>query len=319
MIGSFSAAAIRISSSRMPVRYSSILRRSAGPSSVISRCASLAGLVENALAVQRAAGADVGGQAGVDRAEQPLEHRSRIHLHRRAACPRFFHDKRVGVRAARAGVAVAHHAGILAADLQRGDARFRSPSAARRAGRRSRPRARPGRRCTSAARRKGSCRSPWHGRRPCAFSAAWLARPESTVMSWRKGSSGFRMRVKAKSAPAGRGLPVLHDDAVRHVHHRQRGAAGFGGARQRRKHGVQQREGDGGAHAAAAACGGLMCLPVRKVHFDRSPYSGQRPGRLRGRSSSGTAGCSRSPRPVAKTCNPAQAAWRRWRSRAGRS
>ena len=38
-IGSFSDAAIRISISRMPVRYSSILRRSAAPKSGIKRCA----------------------------------------------------------------------------------------------------------------------------------------------------------------------------------------------------------------------------------------------------------------------------------------
>ena len=55
--------------------------------------------------------------------------------------------------------------------------------------------------------------------------ALWWARPLSTRMSWRKGSSGLRMRVNAKALPFLRGLPVRHDDAVRARRRRTGGRA----------------------------------------------------------------------------------------------
>jgi hypothetical protein len=75
-----------------------------------------ASLVENALAIKSAAGPHVRGKAGIDRAEQALEYRSRIYFHGKRRV-RILPRKAVGIGATGARIAVAHHARVLATDL----------------------------------------------------------------------------------------------------------------------------------------------------------------------------------------------------------
>jgi len=62
-------------------------------------------LVENALAIQRAPGADFGREAGIHRTEQPLEYRPRVHLHRQRRF-RILPRQAVGVSATGARIAL---------------------------------------------------------------------------------------------------------------------------------------------------------------------------------------------------------------------
>ena len=120
-----SARSIRCSISRIEDRYSSSLRRSAGPRSFTQRRRPVAHEIEDAAAIQQPPRARFRRQAGVDVAEQPLEHQPRIRLRRhrrRRAAPR----EAVGVGAGIAGVAVADGARVVAAELQRGEPRLRA-------------------------------------------------------------------------------------------------------------------------------------------------------------------------------------------------
>src|SRR5262245_10161558 len=87
----------------------------------------LARMVENTLAIEGATCTDIGGQARVDGTEEALEYGSRIDFDgqwRVGILPR----EAVRVGAARPSVAVADHAGILAADLERGHTRLGGPT-----------------------------------------------------------------------------------------------------------------------------------------------------------------------------------------------
>ncbi len=114
------ALAMRSSSSRTPVRYSSSLRWSLAPSVDLQRLRVLGHEIQDALLVAVAAGGVVVALGG--RAEQAVEDQLGVDLlghRRRFAAPG--EVRRVG--AAVAGVAVAGVLAALAADLQRGEAR----------------------------------------------------------------------------------------------------------------------------------------------------------------------------------------------------
>ena len=146
-------------------------------------------------------------QAGVDVAEQPLEHEPRVRLrrHRRGrAAP----GEAVGVGAGVAGVAVADRARVVAAELERREARVRSRCAARRSGR---PRCRSGcrrRRSCAGARRSGTTRRrardrPGRRRAPRRSDARG---PRAPACPSRNGSSGFmiarELERRARRRPA---------------------------------------------------------------------------------------------------------------------
>ncbi len=125
-------------------------------------------------------------------------------------------------------------------------------------------RGRPHPRCIWRRAGKETAGQLWRGRRRCAFLAAWLARPEIKVMSSRKGSSGLRMRVNAKSDPADSRRPVLHDDAVGNINDCQ-AARLLGRKRKGREHGVEHRQRDGCARASQQ-CAAVKVFRGQEIH-----------------------------------------------------
>ena len=76
-------------------------------------------------------------------------------------------------------------------------------------------------------------------------------------MSWRNGSSGFRIRVKAKSAPVAAGFQsFMMMPFGTYTTARGRLRAVLAGAASAGNMASSSGKGNGGAHASAAACGG---------------------------------------------------------------
>ena len=229
-----SAFWMRRSMSRIASRYSSSLPRSVGPRPRCSR-RDVLGRPSRECCGPPACRAQPRRRVGaVAVAEQPLEHRARLDLHRqrrRRRPPR----ERVAVGAAVAGVARAEEVVGIAAELERGQLRLaaelpggdlvhrhpgldvgalRSSSDARRSGSRP-PRAHDRRRLRPAA-----------GRRFAAPGrSARAADPETAQRLQRR----RQLEVRA----LGRRRPPVHDDAVRHVDDAQAadGLRGRAGAR----------------------------------------------------------------------------------------
>ena len=199
---SFSDAVMRCSTSRTEVRYSSILRRSAGPRSS-SSLPRLSRVRSSMLLDTAPGGHGFRVKAGVDRAEQSLEDGPRIDIHGQRRI-RVFPRESIRVGATRTGVAVAEHARILAAELQRRNPRLLCPSLGGdliegRTG----VHVGPGGIFRRSARKKTAGRF----RMPAAlgFIRGVILQAGDYVMSPRKGSSGFRIRVNLKSAPVSAG------------------------------------------------------------------------------------------------------------------
>ncbi len=118
-------AMIRASISRTLVRYSSSFRLSLAPRRPCRRVGVFHHVVENALLILLPLGAS-GGRTDLRRArEQPLENEPRVGLGRNRRALGLPGDVR-GIRAAITGVALARLAALVAAQLERGEARGRA-------------------------------------------------------------------------------------------------------------------------------------------------------------------------------------------------
>ncbi len=248
-VRSFSARSMRCSISRIDDRYSSSLRRSEAPRSADSCGRPLAHEIEDAAAVLHAARAHVGREARVDVAEEAFEHeagvRFRRHRRRRPA-PR----QAVRVRARIAGVAVADGARVVAPELDRSEARLFREAHGRDLIDRDAV-------LDVGARRLLGV----HARQIRGSRARVIARPvaEGVAVALREAREHDRLlavllerlqHARVLERPPGRfRRPVDHRDAVRHVREAEpEGRLAHGRRGERRRHRVEHRQGDDGAH-----------------------------------------------------------------------